>query len=56
MASIDLKILETYILGLDVSEIKKLYVSDDFAEFFSDIIVRQFFGDVMLKTINSALE
>ena len=56
MASIDLKILETYILGLDENEIKRLYLSDDFAEIFSDIIVRQFFGDVMLKTIDSPLE
>jgi hypothetical protein len=55
-ASIDLKIIEVYILALDVKKIQLLYTKENFAETFSAIIVKEFMGDVKSKQIDEPLK
>ena len=48
-AQIDLKIIEAFILTQDVRDIRAIYTNANFAEIFSDRIVKLFMGDVKMK-------
>jgi hypothetical protein len=54
-ASIDLKIVETYILAQQVKDIQQIYIKPNFAEIFADKIVREFMGDVKMKEVDPPL-
>lgn len=54
-AKIDLKILEAYILSLEVKEVQDFYMKFNFAELFANKIVQMFMGDTKLKTIDPPL-
>ena len=51
-ASIDLKIIEAYILSQNIKDIQEIYMNFNFAEMFANTIIKEFMGDVKLKTID----
>ena len=54
-ANIDLKIVETLILALDIKEVQKFYMDDDFSETFASMICDDFISDTKNKHISKDL-
>ena len=44
--------MEAYILSENINEIKDVYMKPNFAEIFSDKIIKEFMGDAKLKQID----
>lgn len=54
-ANIDLKIVETIILCLNIQEIQKMYMDEYFSEQFAQIICDDFISDTKTKHISKDL-